>query len=52
MTPLWCAAVAGRLSVVKVLLKFGADVDAGKEGVLIVTSHFGVNEFKMRNLFT
>ena len=31
VTPLWCAAVAGRLSVVKVLLKFGADVDAGKD---------------------
>ena len=38
VTPLWCAAVAGRLSVVKVLLKFGADVDAGKDSRSIGTS--------------
>ncbi len=28
VTPLWCAAVSGRLAVVKVLLRHGADVDA------------------------
>eukprot|EP00092_Neocalanus_flemingeri_P030503 GFUD01033118.1.p1 GENE.GFUD01033118.1~~GFUD01033118.1.p1 ORF type:complete len:651 (+),score=133.69 GFUD01033118.1:226-2178(+) len=28
VTPLWCAAVSGRLAVVRVLLKYGADVDA------------------------
>jgi len=28
VTPLWCAAVSGRLTVVKVLLKYGADVNA------------------------
>jgi len=28
VTPLWCAAVSGRLTVVKVLLRFGADVNA------------------------
>ncbi len=28
VTPLWCAAVSGRLAVVKVLLRYGADVDA------------------------
>jgi len=28
VTPLWCAAVSGRLSVVLVLLKYGADVNA------------------------
>ncbi len=28
VTPLWCAAVSGRLSVVKVLLRYSADVDA------------------------
>jgi len=31
VTPLWCAAVAGRLSVVKVLLRFGADVNAASD---------------------
>ena len=31
VTPLWCAAVAGRLSVVKVLLRYGADVDAASD---------------------
>ncbi|TRY78259.1 hypothetical protein TCAL_11693 [Tigriopus californicus] len=28
VTPLWCAAVSGRLAVVKVLLRYGADVNA------------------------
>jgi len=28
VTPLWCAAVSGRLAVVRVLLKHGADVNA------------------------
>ena len=28
VTPLWCAAVSGRLAVVKVLIRFGANVDA------------------------
>lgn len=28
VTPLWCAAVSGRLAVVKVLLRHGADVNA------------------------
>ena len=28
VTPLWCAAVSGRLTVVRVLLKYGADVNA------------------------
>lgn len=28
VTPLWCAAVSGRLAVVRVLLRFGADVNA------------------------
>ena len=28
VTPLWCAAVSGRLTVVKVLLRYGADVNA------------------------
>ncbi len=31
VTPLWCAAVAGRLAVVKVLLRHGADVDAASD---------------------
>ncbi|XP_023322386.1 protein fem-1 homolog C isoform X2 [Eurytemora carolleeae] len=28
VTPLWCAAVSGRSSVVRILLKYGADVNA------------------------
>ena len=28
VTPLWCAAVSGRLAVVRVLLRFGANVNA------------------------
>lgn len=28
MTPLWCAAVSGKLAVVEILLKHGADINA------------------------
>ncbi|KAF9811084.1 hypothetical protein SFRURICE_012483 [Spodoptera frugiperda] len=31
VTPLWCAAVAGRLEVLRVLADAGADVDAGSD---------------------
>ena len=39
VTPLWCAAVSGRLNVVKVLIRYGADVnavsDSGKDPLII-----------------
>lgn len=28
VTPLWCAAVSGKLPVVEILLKYGADINA------------------------
>lgn len=31
VTPLWCAAVAGRISVVKVLIRHGADINAASD---------------------
>jgi ankyrin repeat protein len=31
VTPLWCASVAGRFSVVKVLIRHGANVDAASD---------------------
>jgi len=31
VTPLWCAAVSGRLAVVKSLIRFGADVNAASD---------------------